>query len=104
MSEDEKNLTDLVLAPYILRARTLNSGSRNAMLIKCADRITNLIDLHTDTHSYPKFCQILDHTEQYIIPMAQKVDYNMVRELSDLVARRRSVLKLIFGTDPECKQ
>ena len=83
--------------------RILDNGSRHAMLIKCADRINNLIDLHTDTDSEQKISHILDHTEQFVIPMAKKVDNNMVIELTDLVARRRNLIKFIVSNDPHRK-
>lgn len=75
--------------------RILNNGSRNAMLLKCADRISNLTDLHRDTHSDQKISEYLDQTEQYVIPMAQKVNADMVRELSDLVAKRRALVRMM---------
>ena len=34
--------------------RILEQGSRRAKILKCADRISNLTDLHTDTHSTKK--------------------------------------------------
>ena len=72
----------------------LNNGSENAMILKCADRISNLTDLHRDTHTEQKISDYLDQTEQFVIPMARKVNADMVIELSDLVARRRQILKL----------
>jgi len=74
--------------------RVLSSGSKNAMLLKCADRISNLTDLHRDTHTEQKISDYLDQTEQFVIPMARKVNADMVIELTDLVARRRAILKL----------
>lgn len=74
--------------------RVLSQGSRNAMLLKCADRISNLTDLHTDTHSGQKISDYLDQTEQYVIPMAQKVNADMVIELKDFVGKRRKILKM----------
>jgi GTP pyrophosphokinase len=74
--------------------RILNTGSRNALLLKCADRISNLTDLHRDTHSDQKISEYLDQTEKYVIPMAEKVNDDMVRELTDLVAKRRGILKM----------
>jgi GTP pyrophosphokinase len=78
---------------YLLRI--LNTGSRNAMLLKCADRISNLTDLHRDTHSDESISVYLDQTEKFVIPMAQKVNLNMVKELTDLVAKRREILKIM---------
>jgi len=75
--------------------RLLNNGSRNAMLLKCADRISNLTDLHRDTHTDQNISDYLDQTEQFVIPMAQKVNKDMVIELTDLVAKRRGILKIM---------
>ncbi len=69
--------------------RVLSQGTRTALLLKCADRISNLTDLHRDTHSDQKILEYLDQTEQYVIPMAEKVNADMVIELKDLVNKRR---------------
>ena len=80
--------------------RVLNRGSKNALLLKCADRISNLTDLHRDTHPDQKISDYLDQTEKFVIPMARKVNKNMVIELTDMVARRREILrKMGIGTD-----
>jgi GTP pyrophosphokinase len=75
--------------------RVLKTGSRNAHLLKCADRISNLTDLHRDTHTTQKISDYLDQTEQYVIPMAEMVNEDMVIELTDLVAKRRRILNII---------
>jgi len=72
--------------------RVLDSGSRNALILKCADRISNLTDLHRDTDSDIKIARYLDQTEQYVLPMAKKVNADMVIEFTDLIAKRRSIL------------
>ena len=72
--------------------RLLEKGSRRAMLLKCADRISNLTDLHPDTQTGYKFVDYLDQTEQYVIPMARKVNADMVIELTDLVKKRREIM------------
>lgn len=79
----------------------LGHGSRNAKLLKCADRISNLTDLHPDTQSDEEISVILDQTEQYVIPMAEQVDANMFIELTDLVKRRRRILKIMEKCNPE---
>lgn len=76
--------------------RVLDHGSRNAMILKCADRISNLTDLHLDTHTNNKIASYLDQTEKYILPMAMQVDKNMVTELTDLIAARRELCNLGF--------
>ena len=72
--------------------RVLENGSVNALILKCADRISNLTDLHRDTDSDVKIARYLDQTEKYILPMARLVNQDMVFELSDLIARRRDIL------------
>jgi GTP pyrophosphokinase len=75
--------------------RVLSTGSTNALLLKCADRISNLTDLHRDTHSDQKISDYLEQTEQFVIPMAQKVNSDLVIELTDLVTRRRKILSVL---------
>jgi GTP pyrophosphokinase len=74
--------------------RLLTYGSENALILKCADRISNLTDLHRDTHSDQKISDYLDQTEEYVIPMARKVNEDMRIELTDLVKKRREILRL----------
>jgi GTP pyrophosphokinase len=81
--------------------RILEQGSFNAKLLKCADRISNLTDLHRDTHSDQKITDYLDQTEKYVIPMAQQVNYDMLIELTDLVRRRRQLVKIMKECNPE---
>jgi hypothetical protein len=71
--------------------RVLN-GSLNAKRLKCADRISNLTDLHLDTHTNMKIASYLDQTEKYIIPMAEEVNIDFVKELTDLIKKRRELL------------
>jgi (p)ppGpp synthase/HD superfamily hydrolase len=75
--------------------RILTRGSRNAKLLKVADRISNLTDLHRDVFSKQKISEYLDQTEQYVLPMAREVNANMVLELSDLIKRRRALVDLL---------
>jgi len=72
--------------------RILSQGSERALLLKCADRISNLTDLHRDTDSDSKIARYLDQTEKYILPMAEKVNRDMVIELRDMITRRRRML------------
>lgn len=85
--------TDETKAQYL--QRILKTGSRNSMLLKCADRISNLTDLHRDTHPDTKISEYLDQTEQYVIPMAKLVNNDMVIELTDLIVKRREILRLM---------
>lgn len=72
--------------------RVLDNGSRNALLLKAADRISNLTDLHLGFFSDLKMCSYLDETEQYILPMALRVNQDMVIELRDLIDIRRRLI------------
>jgi GTP pyrophosphokinase len=81
--------------------KILNTGSRNALILKCADRISNLTDLHRDTHTDQKISDYLDQTEKFVIPMARKVNKDMVLELTDLVAKRREILKIIGNANDD---
>jgi (p)ppGpp synthase/HD superfamily hydrolase len=103
IDEDSNEVVDLVLevtkqkdeskSQYL--QRILKNSSNNAMLLKCADRISNLTDLHRDTHTDQSIADYLDQTEEFVIPIAQKVNSYMVIELTDLVARRRAILKIM---------
>jgi len=103
IDHESKQVVDLVLevtkrkgelkSQYL--QRILSKGSRNALILKCADRISNLTDLHRDTHTDQKISEYLDQTEKYVLPMAEKVNEDMVLELTDLVAKRREILKMI---------
>ena len=75
--------------------RLLEKGSFNAHLLKCADRISNLTDLHRDIQSEQKISDYLDQTEKYVIPMARRVNADMLKELTDLVTKRRRILRML---------
>jgi (p)ppGpp synthase/HD superfamily hydrolase len=89
------------MAKELYLKRILEDGSRNAKLLKCADRISNLTDLHRDTHTDQKITDYLDQTEKYVIPMAQEVNADMLIELTDLVKRRRKLVKIMEDYGPE---
>lgn len=104
IDDDGPRVVDLVLEvtkrtgetkPQYLQ-RVLDEGSESAWILKCADRISNLTDLHLDTHTNNKISDYLDQTENYILPMARKVNPNMVIELTDMVNARRALCKLGF--------
>ena len=71
--------------------RLLEFGSKRAKILKCADRISNLTDLHLDTHTSGKILLYLEQTERYIIPMAQEVNVDFVKELTDLIGKRKKL-------------
>ena len=75
--------------------RVLEKGSDNAMILKCADRISNLTDLHRDIHTEERISGYLDQTEKYVLPMARKVNADMLFELTDLIAKRRRILRMM---------
>jgi len=72
----------------------LDHGSRNAKILKVADRISNLTDLHRDQYSKRKMAEYLDQTEKYILPMATSVSHNMALELKDLIETRRKQISI----------
>ena len=79
------------LKPDYLRG-ILDRGSHKAKLIKCADRISNMISLGfvTSAAFIERYC---DETEYFIFPIALEVDYNMYQELIKLVMTRRQYLE-----------
>jgi GTP pyrophosphokinase len=77
--------------------RVLEHGSYRAKILKCADRISNLTDLHRDTHPDHKITDYLAQTEQYVLPMAREVNADMVIELTDLVDKRRKILRRMMS-------
>jgi hypothetical protein len=72
--------------------KILLHGSENAKILKVADRISNLTDLHLDVIIKEKMEKYIDQTMKYIYPMAQQVNENMAIEVKDLVERRRLYL------------
>ena len=79
--------------------RILEQGSQKAKLLKVADRISNLTDLHRDQYTRKKMSDYLDQTEKYILPMAEEVNQDMVIELKDLIAKRRNQMKYLKFPD-----
>jgi len=75
--------------------RILETGSRQAKVLKVADRISNMIALgfvvNTDfIHRYT------EETTQFILPMAEQVDKSMLSELKSLVSSRQKYLSAII--------
>ncbi len=75
--------------------RVLKEGSASAKLIKCADRISNLTDLHTDIFNRNFVKKYLKETKKFIIPMAQEVNKDMLYELKDIVKRREDTVTFL---------
>jgi (p)ppGpp synthase/HD superfamily hydrolase len=70
----------------------ITSGSQKAKVLKCADRISNMISLGfvTDPEFIERYC---DETEYFVLPIALEVDFNMYRELIELIITRRKYLE-----------
>ena len=72
--------------------RILDTGSQKAKVLKCADRISNMISLGyvTDPKFIERYC---DETEFFLWPMALEIDFNMYQELINLIMTRRRYLE-----------
>jgi GTP pyrophosphokinase len=73
--------------------RILVDGSDSAKVLKCADRISNLTDLHPDIFDKLYIKNMMADTKKWVIPMARQVNRDMLFELEDLIKRRESNLK-----------
>ncbi|TRZ69563.1 MAG: HD domain-containing protein [Bacteroidetes bacterium] len=80
--------------------RLLKEGSENAKTLKCADRISNLTDLHPDIFEKDFIRRYLDETKKWVLPMAEQVNKNMLYELEDLIHRREALLKFLPSVWP----
>ena len=74
--------------------RVLTKGSRNAKILKCADRISNLTDLHTDIFDRTYVKKYIKQTKKWVLPMAKEVNADMHFELKDIIRRREENLRL----------
>lgn len=72
--------------------RIISTGSQKAKILKCADRISNMISLGfvTDPKFIERYC---DETEYFLLPMALEIDFNMYHELIELIRTRRRYLE-----------
>jgi GTP pyrophosphokinase len=70
--------------------RVLTKGSKKAKILKCADRISNLTDLHPDIFDRQFVLRYIEETKKWVIPMAMEVNENMLIELKDLINRREA--------------
>jgi Guanosine polyphosphate pyrophosphohydrolases/synthetases len=72
--------------------RIIEKGSHRAKVLKCADRISNMISLGfvTDPAFIERYCE---ETELYIFPIALEVNFEMYQELIRLVISRRQYLE-----------
>lgn len=69
----------------------LQYSSERAKILKCADRISNLTDLHLDIYTSGKILDYLEQTEKYILPLAQEVNDDFVLEITDLIIERKNI-------------
>lgn len=80
--------------------RILTDGSENAKILKCADRISNLTDLHPDIFDKEFIKRYIAETKKWVIPMAELVNKDMLFELEDLIRRRESNLRFSSSIFP----
>ena len=73
--------------------RILDTGSENAKVLKCADRISNLTDLHPDIFDKEYIRNMISDTRKWVVPMAAQVNKDMLFELEDLIRRRETNMK-----------
>jgi len=71
--------------------RIREKGSRQAKVLKVADRISNMISLGFVTNA-EFVSRYADETARYIYPIAEEVDKAMLKELESLVTSRRAYL------------
>lgn len=96
LDSDGKQVYDLVMEVTRTKDETkeqfleriLLKGSRRAKLLKCADRISNLTDLHSDIFDKNYILKYIDETKKWIIPMAEEVNQDMLFEIRDIIRRR----------------
>ncbi|MDR2304684.1 MAG: HD domain-containing protein [Treponema sp.] len=75
--------------------RIYETGSRNARILKVADRISNMISLGFVVN-YDFIGRYTEETVRYIFPIAAGVDKAMLNELESLVNSRRKYLQAII--------
>ncbi|MCL2440527.1 MAG: hypothetical protein FWD14_02180 [Treponema sp.] len=71
--------------------RIIESGSEKAKILKVADRISNMISLGF-VNNMEFVERYINETQNYLLPLAEKTDYNMFIELKDLVNSRQKYL------------
>jgi (p)ppGpp synthase/HD superfamily hydrolase len=74
--------------------RILLKGSDKAKILKCADRISNLTDLHSDIFDKEFIKNYIEETKRWVLPMAEQVNKNMLYELKDIIQRRERHFKM----------
>ena len=76
--------------------RIYESGSRQAKVLKVADRISNMIALGFVVQTEFIY-RYTEETVRYVIPIAEEVDKAMLSELRSLVESRRTYLSAIIS-------
>jgi (p)ppGpp synthase/HD superfamily hydrolase len=74
--------------------RILENGSRNAKVLKVADRISNMISLGFVVNT-AFISRYTEETVRYIFPIAENVDKAMLTELQSLVESRRQYVSAL---------
>ncbi|MGW8178013.1 MAG: HD domain-containing protein [bacterium] len=69
------------------------SGSKRAKILKVADRISNLTDLHLGIFTPENIRTALEETSEFVYPMALEVNKDMAVEVQDLLRRRMESLQ-----------
>ncbi len=94
---DSNEVVDLMLEVTIRKGelkkeylkRIKDHGTFRAKVLKIADRISNLTDLHRSIFEVEDYLEYIQQTEDYVLPMAMEVNKDMAFELIDLIKRRR---------------
>jgi hypothetical protein len=74
--------------------RVLKTGSEKAKILKCADRISNLTDLHSDIFDKQFVHKYIEETKKWVLPMAKEVNEHMLIELKDIIRRREANMRM----------
>jgi len=74
--------------------RVLKTGSTKAKILKCADRISNLTDLHSDIFDKQFVLKYIEETKKWVLPMAKEVNEHMLIELKDIIHRREANMRM----------
>jgi (p)ppGpp synthase/HD superfamily hydrolase len=75
---------------YLLRLRHARFESK---VIKLCDRLDNLYTLLPGAISTIKITRIIKETEEYILPIAEEISPDFVKEINDLLESRRKYLE-----------
>jgi hypothetical protein len=73
--------------------RIMETGTFNAKVLKIADRISNITDLHRTIFDNLKYNEYIKDTIDYVLPIAEEVNQNMAKELKDLIYERMLINK-----------